>query len=90
MPSRLLNLQTGNKEQLGIYGFLPVENMSRAERILHDLFGRWHTPKGGKEWFEIPLKERRLLDVVFKRVAAEKVERESLIRLGLWRNDNEG
>jgi hypothetical protein len=90
VPSRLLNLQTGNKERLGIYGFLPVDNMVRAERLLHDLFARWHKPKGGKEWFVIPPKDRRLLDVVFRRVEALPVERDSLIRLGLWRNENAG
>ncbi len=78
---RLLALQTGSDEVLTPLALLQVEDMHRAEGIIHDIFARW---RYRREWFHINEESGlRLLDKVFFDKGLEGRDLEHLQRLGL-------
>lgn len=81
VDARILELQTGNAEQLTIVYRLMVEDMKKAEDSLHMLFASSHI-RG--EWFNLNKIQRQLLEKIFTTMEKTPREQHMLRTLGLY------
>ncbi len=80
VKKRLVTLQTGNSEILRAAYYIQVEDMVKAERMLHTIFGAYRK-KG--EWFSLPVHEELLLKKIFGAINTSDEEQQQFERLGL-------
>lgn len=77
---RIKQLQTGSERVLNLKYFKVVEDMLKAEQILHTLF---NCSRKHGEWFKLTKTDLELLEKIFKENNLTEDEQKRLKRMGL-------
>ena len=80
VPKRVAELQTGNKNKLRIVYSMRVDDMTRAEKSLHNIFS---AQRREGEWFRLDRQSEELLAKIFKAAPTTDIDEARLLGFGL-------